>query len=159
MIRGRLRKCPDLEIRSIRDLISFSIRLEIETLLTHARDTGVKVHAILGIRPVIRIVGPGSDSQDRMDQQEVKQGKIKPELSRTDPTTFSIRTLERFPIPSDRNARSISLFYRIFLSIKGFHLIGKSSRPLPNEVDTLTREATASKQMDRTFSPIDPDLA
>ena len=39
-----------------------------------------------------------------------------------------LATLERIPIECDRDARSISLFHRISLSIRCVHLIGKSSR-------------------------------
>jgi len=38
------------------------------------------------------------------------------------------RRLERMPIIYDQQARSISLFYRVFLSFKCFYLNGKCSR-------------------------------
>ena len=38
-----------------------------------------------------------------------------------------IRTLERIPITCDRNAGSISLFRRIFLSSRCSYLLGESS--------------------------------
>jgi len=46
---------------------------------------------------------------------------------KNEPTGFDL-ALERIPIVCDRNVHSIPLFYRVFLSIKWFQLIGKCSK-------------------------------